>query len=380
MNRVSTQFFKIATPEEPLPLLESGSLNDADVAYQTWGDLNEDKSNAILIFHALSGSQHASGLNPEVESVGARWTRECQTGWWNDFVGVGKAVDTSKFFVICANYLGGCYGSTGPSSIDPQTSKPYGARFPKIRFADIVDSQIRLLNILGITQLHASIGASLGGLLGLTLATRHPTRVKSNIILASGVETTPLQRIHNFEQIFAVETDADFNQGNYPENKPPNKGLAVARIIGHKTYVSLGAMEERAQAEIITQSPELSWYDIDNPLESYMFHQSQKFVQRFDANTYLRILHAWQRFNLAEESGANDLSAALQKVADQKFLIFSIDSDVCFYPEEQAKLVRLLKESGAQTTRLTVHSEKGHDAFLLEPDLFEPYMQSFLND
>ncbi len=354
------------------------SLTDASLAYETWGRLNADRSNAALVFHALSGSQHAAGHNPSVPGAEGRWTDECQTGWWHDFIGPGKALDTNELFVICANYLGGCYGSTGPGSIDPGTGRPYGSRFPAVSMSDIVDSQIRLLDGLEIPRLHATIGASLGGMLALNLAARYPDRVKRVGPIATGSAVTPLQRIHNFEQVFAIETDPRFNGGDYEFSNPPNRGLTIARMIGHKTYVSLEAMQERARSELIRQSDDLDWYRLSSTLESYMLHQAQKFTQRFDANTYLRILDAWQRFDLAADSGCQSLEETFARCRDQRFHIFSIDSDVCFYPEEQALLADQLKAAGVEATRITVHSEKGHDAFLLEPTLFEPYLRVFL--
>ncbi len=354
-------------------------MPEVTLAYETYGTLNADRSNAVLVFHALSGSQHAAGFTEKVDGLGDRWTEECQTGWWDDFIGPGKGIDTDTHFVICANYLGGCYGSTGPGSINPETGKPYGSAFPKIALSDVVDSQIRLIEALGITELQAVVGASLGGILALNLATRYPDQVERVVAIATGSEVTPLQRIHNFEQIFAIETDPAFNGGDYDPANPPTRGLSVARMIGHKTYVSLAAMQERAQTSFIRKSDELSWYQISSTLESYMLHQCQKFIQRFDSNTYLRIINAWQEFDLAAEAECKSTIEALKRCQGQRFHIFSIDSDVCFYPEEQALLADQLNEAGIDATRITVHSNKGHDSFLLEPQLFAPYLKAFLS-
>jgi homoserine O-acetyltransferase len=378
LETVQTQFLSLTQPGKPFRLFHGGTLAHARLAYETYGQLNADKSNAILVFHALSASQHAAGFNPEVDGVGARWTEECHVGWWDGFIGPGKAIDTKRFFVICANWLGGCYGSTGPSSINPETGRSFGASFPRLALADQVDAQVQLLDALEIQTLHAAIGASLGGILTLSLAMRYPERVRIVLPMATGPQVTPLQRLHNFEQIFAIETDPDFKGGDYDPHRPPHRGLAVARMIGHKTYVSLAAMQERARDEIATTSDDLSWYKLSSTLESYMLHQAQKFVQRFDANTYLRITDAWQRLNLAAEAGCETLEEAFLRCRNHKFLVFSIDSDVCFYPEEQAELMDLLKKAGADATRITVHTEKGHDSFLLEPNLFQPYFRALL--
>lgn len=380
MKRVETKFLKFATSDRPFKLVGGDSLCDAILAYETYGQLNANRSNAVLVFHALSGSQHAAGFNETVAGMGERWTEECQIGWWDDFIGPDKAIDTDSFFVICCNYLGGCYGSTGPSSINPETGRPYGAGFPRITLSDIVRSQMRLLDELGIRKLHGTVGASLGGILGLSLATRYPDRVGKVIQIATGSVVTPLQRIHNFEQVLAIENDPEFNGGDYDLNSPPNRGLAVARMIGHKTYISLEAMQERARNEIVSPSDDLAWYHLSSTLESYMLHQAQKFTKRFDANTYLRIINAWQHFDLVAESQSVSLNEVLVRCRGQKFLVFSIDSDVCFYPEEQSVLTERLKNAGVEATRITVHSDKGHDAFLLEPVLFQPYLRAFLSE
>jgi len=380
MTRTETRFFELATPERPFFLQSGEALAPATLAYEMYGQLNEARDNAILVFHALSGSQHAAGFNPSVPGVGGRWTDEVQTGWWDEFIGPGRALDTEAFCVLCVNYLGGCYGSTGPLSTDPRTGRPYGPRFPQLTIADIVDSQLALLDSLGIGTLHAVLGASLGGLLALSLATRYPERVRTVIPFATGLRTTALQRLHNLEQICAIEADPAFRGGDYPEHAPPSKGLALARMIGHKTFVSLGAMEERARSEVVRRDQTLAWYQLRSPLESYMLHQGQKFVQRFDANTYLRILDAWNRFDLVREAVATDLAGLFQRCRRQNYLVFTIDSDACFYPEEQAELMEVLKKSGVGGTRITVHSDKGHDSFLLEPHLYRPFLRAVLQD
>jgi homoserine O-acetyltransferase/O-succinyltransferase len=377
--QTETQFFELATEARPFFLQSGEAISPAVLAYETYGKLNAARSNAILVFHALSGSHHAAGFCPAIPGVGSRWTEEVHTGWWDDFIGPGRGLDTEDFFVICVNYLGGCYGSTGPGSVDPRTGKPYGPRFPQLTIADIVDSQVELLNHLGIDIVHAALGASLGGLLALSLASRYPERVRTVIPFATGIRTTALQRLHNLEQICAIESDPDFRAGEYYDGRPPNRGLALARMIGHKTFVSLGAMEERARAEVVRRNDTLAWYQLRSPLESYMLHQGQKFVTRFDANTYLRILDAWNRFDLVREAIAADLVALFQRCRKQNYLVFTIDSDACFYPAEQAELMDVLKRAGVDATRITVHSDKGHDSFLLEPHLYRPFLRAVLH-
>lgn len=379
MRRVETQFFELGTEARPFFLQSGEALVPATLAYETYGCLNEKRDNAVLVFHALSASQHAAGFNPSVPGVGTRWTEEVQTGWWDPFIGPGLGVDTDRFFVLCVNYLGGCYGSSGPSSIDPRTGRAWGPRFPQLTIADLVDSQLAILDHLEIETLHAALGASLGGLLALSLATRYPERVRTVIPFATGLRTTPLQRLHNLEQICAIEADPDFRGGDYYGGPAPHRGLALARMIGHKTFVSLAAIEERARSEIVRRDGTLAWYQLRSPLESYMLHQGQKFVQRFDANTYLRILDLWNRFDLVREAVAADLVSLFQRCRNQNYLVFTIDSDACFYPEEQAFLMEVLKKAGVSSTRITVHSDKGHDSFLLEPHLYRPFLRAVLN-
>ncbi len=344
------------------------------LAYETYGTLSPAGDNAILLFHALSGSQHAAGYNSSVPGIGRIWNDECHSGWWNGFIGPGKALDTRQFFIICANYLGGCYGSTGPRSLNPATGKPYGGSFPWITANDIVDSQVRLLDHLGIEQLHAVIGSSLGGMLALNLAVRCPDRVRLVIPIAAGMTVTILQRIHNFEQICAIEKDPNFKEGNYYDGPAPVKGLALARMISHKTFVSLRTLSRRARRELIDSPGGPNGYRLTHPVESYMLHQARKFVERFDANTYLRIMNLWQNFDLLRDARARSFFSLFQRCREQSYLVFSIDSDVCFYPEEQENLMGTLEKSRVPCQHITVHSEKGHDAFLLEPRLFTPHL------
>ncbi len=378
IGSVETRFHTFAE-HEPIRLGNGQVLGPVTLAYETYGELNENRDNAILLFHALSGSHHAAGYTESVPGIGARWTSECQVGWWDDFVGPGKAIDTRRFYVICANYLGGCYGSTGPSSINPATEKPYGASFPHVSVADVVDSQMELLNHLQIEKLHAVIGASLGGMMCLSLATRYPRRVDIVVPIAASIEVKPLQRIHNFEQICAIEHDPNFCGGDYYEGASPDRGLALARMISHKTYVSLHTMEDRARQDILPTEGDFSWYPLANPLESYMLYQGRKFIERFDANSFLRIVDFWQRFDLVAESAANSMGELFARCHEQNYLIFSIDSDVCFYPEWQEEMAGVLKRAGVRNMRITVHSEKGHDSFLLEPDLFTPHLAYILD-
>ena len=374
MQNIETQFFTY----DFLPLQTGEVLGPVTLAYETYGKLNEAKDNAILLFHALTGSQHAAGFNPDIPGVGERWNEECQTGWWEDFIGPGKALDTNRFFIVCANYIGGCYGSTGPSSINPETGVPYGGTFPRIHFGDIVDSQIPLLDHFGIEKLYATVGSSLGGCLTLNFAMRYPERTTRVIPVACGLAATTLTRAHNLEQILAIENDPNFNNGNYYDGVPPVRGLALARMISHKTFVSLHAIEERAQDRLEQEHDEFWWYKIRTPLESFLLHQGRKLVRRFDPNSYIQLIAAWSDHDLSANTGSKDYAELLAPCSHQKYLVISISDDVCFYPSEQEEIRDRLLENGIKCDYLSVPSDKGHDSFLLEPDLYTDAIRTAL--
>jgi homoserine O-acetyltransferase/O-succinyltransferase len=377
-SEVATRFFTYGGPGDSVVLRSGARLTGVTLAYETYGKLAADASNAILLFHAMTGSQHAAGWNPAVPGLSVEWNDECKSGWWDAFIGPGKALDTDKYFIICANYLGGCYGSTGPSSINPSTNAPFGASFPRIDLADIVDSQVRLLDHFGIQRLHAVCGASIGGLMSLDFSVRYRNRTAASILIACGMEVQPLQRLMNFEQIFAIESDGGFLGGDYLPGPGPARGLALARIIAHKTFISFDTLGARSRDEILVPGDHFGAYPLTHPVESYMLHQANKFVPRFDANSYLRIVEAWQRFDLPKAAAVPDLEAALRQCAGLRMLVFSIASDVCFYPEEQESMVECLAAAGASVRLKRVESTKGHDSFLLEPELYEEEIQALL--
>ncbi len=373
---VETLFFTLGSEADPFVFESGASLPSVTLAYEVYGELNEAKDNGILLFHALTGSHHAAGYNPSIERVGSLWTEEMHVGWWDDFIGPSRALNTDKFAVICVNYVGHCYGSTGPRDIDPNTGGPYGGSFPEVSVADIVNSQLALLDHLGIARLHAVVGGSTGGMMALHLAAHHPERVHYVVPIASALKASPLHIIHNFEQVNAIMDDPNFRGGHYYAGKPPDAGLALARMIMHKTFVSLRAMQERARDEVLDGADDR----IRLPLQSYMWHQGQKFVERFDANAYLRTMWMWQHFDLYADAQALGISVSelLSSDAGHEYLLFSIDSDVCFYPEDQHDLVGALKAAGLPSRRVTVHSDKGHDSFLLDVDLFSPHLRHLL--
>jgi homoserine O-acetyltransferase len=375
-DETRTQFYQIGSPAEPVRLRDGGMLPGITLAFETWGQLNSERTNAVFLFHALSGSHHALGFNPAIEGVDGLWQPEMHDGWWQAMIGPGKAIDTNKLFVICANYLGGCYGSTGPASVNPATGKPWGSKFPAVSAADQVEVFSHLLGNFGIDVLHAVVGPSVGGLVALTFATRFADRVRNVIIIASGFKTTVLNRLILFEQILAIENDPHFNGGDYYDAEAPLYGLVLARMISHKTFVHLDAIENRARQDVVQPDDVLAWYRVRDQFQSYMLHQGKKFVRRFDANTYLRIIDMWSRYDATQEGDAETPADLFERarLAGQRWLVFSIDSDFCFYPEEQAELVKHLEQAKVDIMHIIVHSDKGHDSFLLEPDLYTPHI------
>ena len=368
---VETRFFDL--PDELLPFkMRSGeTLAGVRLAYEVYGEISPLKDNVVLLFHALTGSQHAAGFNPEVDGV-ERWVEENQTGWWEGFIGPGLAVDTDRLAVICVNYLGGCYGTTGPASLDPRTGRPYGPDFPQVHLADIVESQMALLDGLGVYKLQAVAGASVGALLSMSLAARHPDRVENVVTLAGGLGGTTLHRMYNFEQKLAIFNDPDFNGGHYYDGNFPAAGLALARIISHKSFVSIEAIQARARNEILDHPY------VTHPVESYFWHQGEKLVIRFDANSYLRIIDAWSNYELLDDTGSASHVEALSVCRGQRWHVFTIDTDACFYPDEQTALVRALEAAGVPVEWIKVSSPKGHDAFLTEPHLFRDALRNAL--
>jgi homoserine O-acetyltransferase len=378
---VETELFRFGSSGDPFVLESGATLPEVTLAYETYGQLSEGRDNAVLVFHALSGSAHAAGFNAKGPG-GELWTDECHVGWWDTFIGPGRVIDTEKFFVVCANYLGSCYGSTGPTSIDPRTGKRYAGAFPDVTIGDIVRSQMHLLDHLGIEKVLAVMGGSLGGLLAQDMAARFPGRVDLVVPIASGLRVPILTRLFTFEQIFALQEDPNFNRGDYYDQpEKPWQGVVLARMISHKTFVHLEVMEERARGHIVQADSDLKGYRLRHRIESYMLHQGKKFAKRFDANSYVKILTAWQTFDMAKLHGGGDRVEAYRASAEagHRYLIFTVDSDVCFWPEEQAEIVEVLKAVGLEHHYITVHSDKGHDSFLLEPDLYRPYISYMLD-
>ncbi len=341
------------------------------LAYETYGTLNADKSNAILLFHALTGSHHAHGYNDNLPEAGTFWKPENWQGWWDRMIGPGKPLDTERYFIICANFLGSCYGSSGPASIAPD-GEPWGSRFPLVNANDQARAQIKLMDAFGIDRF-TLIGPSVGGMLSLAFSYLYPERVRSVVIIGASCAPPIEHKLALFEQILSIEIDEKYRAGRYPLNDPPNRGVALARIISHKFFVHQRGLEKRARNGVSDRKGMLTWYEPRRNTESYMLHQGTKFALRFDANAYIRIVNMWGGFDLPTLTGKPSLDAAFRKYAEHgiPFMLFSISTDCCFTPRHISNFHRKLVKNGVKASYQCIRSMKGHDSFLLEPELYE---------
>lgn len=361
------------------PFHSGETLPDICLSYETYGTLNAEKSNAILLFHALTGSHHAHGFNDSLPEAGEFWQPENHEGWWNRMIGPGKPLDTDRFFIVCANYLGSCYGSSGPTQTAPD-GKPWGSRFPMVNGNDQARAQVLLLEHFGIERF-SIVAPSLGGMLALTLAALYPEKVRSMVIIGAAHEPTIRHKLEIFEQILAIELDPAFCAGRYELSAPPLRGLALARIISHKLFVNQTGLEKRARSGICDSKGMLAWYRPTRNTESYMLHQGTKFARRFDANAYIRVVNMWAGFDLPAFTGLPNTDSAFRLYAEHgiRFLLFSIDTDFCFTADAIEGLNSKLIQNGVSSSHIRIHSEKGHDSFLLEPDLYAPGLAEYLN-
>lgn len=346
--------------------LNSGvEFGPIEIAYETYGELNEQGDNAILVLHALTGDAHAAGYYSEGDK---------KYGWWDEMIGPDKAFDTNKYFVVSSNMLGGCSGTTGPSSINPETGKPYGLTFPVITMEDAVQVQKILVDALGIKKMIVA-GGSMGGMQALEWATAYPDYVSKTVIIASTSRLTAQGIAFNAVGRNAILSDENFNGGDYYDKKHPEKGLSVARMIGHITYLCEESMHKKFGRRLQDKSKPDFDFGIDFQVESYLQHQGLTFVERFDANSYLYITKAVDYFDLADKYGS--LEEAF-KHADSAFLIISFSSDWLFPTEQSKEMTKALVRAGKDVSFCEIQSPCGHDAFLLEFQTQTEIIKSFL--
>jgi homoserine O-acetyltransferase len=340
---------------EPLILKAGKTLASYELVYETYGTLNADRSNAVLVCHALSGNHHVAGYHADDPK---------KVGWWDNMIGPGKPVDTERFFVIGVNNLGGCHGSTGPGSIDRATGQPYGAGFPLVTVEDWVASQARLVERLGIGQLAAAMGGSLGGMQAMQWTLSYPARIRHALVIAAAARLSTQNIAFNDVARQAIVSDPDFHGGNfYAMNTVPARGLRLARMLGHITYLSEDLLGERFGRELKRDEYGFN-YEVEFEIESYLRYQGDKFAQVFDANTYLLMTKALDYFDPAKEAGGS-LAKALS-VAQAGFLLASFTSDWRFPPARSREMVQALVTGGKRVTYAEIDAPHGHDAFLLD--------------
>ena len=358
---------------QPLELECGKILSEYDIAYETYGELNASGSNAILICHALSGDQHAAGYYS---------TDDKKAGWWESSIGPGKPIDTNHFYVVCLNNLGGCKGSTGPNTKRPGSDKYWGPDFPIVTVKDWVNSQHRLMQELGINHWCAVIGGSLGGMQVLQWSIDFPDLIKHALVIAAAPKLSAQNIAFNEVARQAIQSDPDFHNGHYLEkNSIPRRGLMLARMLGHITYLSDDSMRDKFGREL--REGKLSFgFDVDFQVESYLRYQGKSFVDRFDANTYLLMTKTLDYFDPASEH-KHDLTAAVSP-ATAKFLVISFTSDWRFAPERSREIVKALLNAGKQVSYVEVKAEHGHDAFLIPiphyMNVFHGYMKNVFEE
>lgn len=357
-----------ATFDTPLIFRSGAVLPRYELVYETYGTLNADKSNAILICHALSGHHHVAGYYADDPK---------NVGWWDTMIGPGKPIDTNRFFVIGLNNLGGCHGSTGPASINPETGQAYGSSFPVVTVEDWVESQARLADLLGIEQFAAVIGGSLGGMQALQWSLAYPDRVRNVFAIAAAPRLTAQNIAFNDVARNAILTDPDFHGGDfYRHNVVPTRGLRLARMLGHITYLSDDAMANKFGRELRTGSFKYN-YDIEFEIESYLRYQGDKFAAYFDANTYLLMTKALDYFDPAHDFGG-DLNKAFAR-AKANFLVVSFTTDWRFSPQRSREIVRPLLHNRRNVSYAEITSAHGHDSFLMQDTYYFGVMRNSLD-
>jgi homoserine O-acetyltransferase len=366
-NSVGAVSAQRAVFETPLTFASGAVLSRYELVYETYGTLNADKSNAILVCHALSGHHHVAGFYADAPA---------NVGWWDNMIGPGKPIDTDKFFVIGLNNLGGCHGSTGPASINPASGQPYGASFPLVTVADWVESQARLADVLGIKQFAAIVGGSLGGMQAMQWSLSYPERVRHVLAIATAPHLTAENIAFNDVARNAILTDPDFYGGDfYQHNVVPKRGLRLARMLGHITYLSGDAMADKFGRSL--RSGKLGYnYDIEFEIESYLRYQGDKFAAYFDANTYLLMTKALDYFDPAREFDG-DLDRAFA-AAKADYLVVSFSTDWRFAPERSRSIVQSLLHNRRNVSYAEITSTHGHDSFLMQHEHYHDVMRAYL--
>ncbi len=372
-DKIASDSVGLVTPssahfDQPLKLTSGEVIDQFDLVYETYGTLNANHSNAVLVCHALSSNHHVAGYHS---------MEDRKPGWWENIVGPGKCIDTNRFFVVCCNNLGGCFGSTGPSSIDPNTNKPFGPDFPFITVRDWVESQARLSDHLGIDTWAAVVGGSLGGMQAMQWSIDYPERLRHAVMIAAAPKLTAQNIAFNEVARQAIRTDPDFHDGRYYDHDTqPARGLRIARMLGHITYLSEDIMREKFGRDLRDGKIDFD-FDVEFQVESYLRYQADSFVGGFDANTYLLITKVLDYFDPADAYGGN-LSAAM-KSAIANFLVISFTSDWRFASARSREIVKALHDNDLNVSYAEITANQGHDAFLMKIDHYIDVVRAYMD-
>ncbi|MGA2665036.1 MAG: homoserine O-acetyltransferase [Nitrososphaerales archaeon] len=370
VGKSEPRLFEFARPPDGMRLDSGETLGPVTLSYETYGELNAERSNAILVTHALSGDAHAAGYHPG----------EKAPGWWDDMIGPGKGLDTERYFVVCSNVIGGCKGSTGPSSVDPRTGRPYALGFPSVTIRDMVEAQRHLMDHLGVERLLSVVGGSMGGMQVLQWMVSYPERLRSAIPIATALKHAPQQIAFDEVGRQAIMADANWRDGDYYGRVPPARGLAVARMIGHITYMSDASMAEKfgRQQQPVQGGPDAGAptkkFGADFEVEGYLRYRGDNFVKRFDANSYLYITKAMDRFDLLSSRKLSEVFSGLRA----RVMVIAFKSDWLYPTYQSQEIVRACKMAGVEASFCEVNSTYGHDAFLLEVEEESHLLRHFL--
>lgn len=367
----------LASAGNPFPLETGAELRDVEVEFETYGTLNDKKDNAIIICHALSGDAHAAGWDSGWEESGRVWNSR-KPGWWDAVIGPGKALDTDRFFLICSNVLGSCFGTTGPMHLNPDTGKPWGMDFPVVTVGDWVSLQLRLIDHLGIDKLHGVVGGSLGGQQVIEWSLAYPDRVSNCAVLATAPRLSTQGVAFNAVGRHSIMNDPGFNGGQYYNAKGPETGLAAARMLAHITYLSEEGMNVKFGRRLQDKKDPDFDFGVEFEVESYLNYQGQSFVERFDANSYLYITRAMDYYDAAQKWGDGSILKAVERI-QARMLVMTFSTDWLYSPAQGRELAEAIASSGRQVSYVSVDSDFGHDAFLVESEQVSRLLHSFFS-
>ncbi|MFZ9038578.1 MAG: homoserine O-acetyltransferase MetX [Gammaproteobacteria bacterium] len=355
-------------PEGGMPMWRGGRLPEVTLAYESWGELNAAANNAILIFTGLSPSAHAASS-----------TEDPSPGWWEYMIGPGKAIDTDRFFVVCANSLGGCYGSTGPGSIDPETGQSYGADFPDVTVEDIASSGYYLMRELGVEKLHAAVGSSMGGMSSIAYAMKYPGEIAYLVSISAATQALPLTIALRSLQREIIRSDPAWNEGRYTDDNRPLVGMSLARKLGLVSYRA--ADEWNSKFDRSRMPPEKltgKRFEREFEIENYLEYNAQKFIHSFDPNSYLYLSRAMDWFDITEHG--DSISDGMSKIDVKKALVVGVTTDILFPSRQQKEIADVMRATGTEVDYVEIDSVNGHDAFLIDDEHFSPVVKNFLNE